>query len=178
MIAMEKIVSPLAWAQVYALYRKAFPREERKPFSIIVNMHCKGKTDVWLLRKDGRFAGFATTINAENLILLDYLAVSEKMRGSGVGSAALHQLRTSYAGKGLFVEIESTCEKNAENPEERARRKQFYIGNGMQPMNVFARVFGVEMELLGYDCTLDFAQYREFYRTQYSEFAAKNILPV
>ena len=36
--------------------------------------------------------------------------------------------------------------KNAENLEERVRRKQFYTGNGMQPMNVFARVFGVEME--------------------------------
>jgi len=33
----------------------SFPRCERKPFSMIVSMHRRGKTDVWLANKDGHF---------------------------------------------------------------------------------------------------------------------------
>ena len=47
------------WLQVYLLYRKAFPASERKPFSIILNMYRKGKTDLWCILRDGSFAGFA-----------------------------------------------------------------------------------------------------------------------
>lgn len=141
-------------------------------------MHKKGKTDVWIARLDGKFAGFAATINGEANVLLDYLAVDAAQRGKGVGTAMLKQLTSAYADRGLFVEIESVHEKNAPNLDERLRREQFYVRCGMTPMHVSARVFGVEMDLLGYDCRLDFAQYQSFYRTHYSEFAAQNIQPL
>ena len=45
----------------------------------------------------------------------------------------------------------------------------------MTELGTAAKLFGVDMELLGYDCSLTFDEYREFYRTNYGEFAAKNI---
>lgn len=178
MISLEKIASASEWLQAYALYLRAFPAAERKPFSIIWRMHKKGKTDVWIARADGKFAGFAATIQGKENVLLDYLAVNAAQRGNGVGSAMLKQLINAYADRGMFVEIESVHEKDAPNPEERLRREQFYIRCGMSRMHVSARVFGVEMDLLGYHCRLDFAQYQNFYRTNYSEFAARHIQPV
>lgn len=177
-ISLVKIASAYEWLQVYALYLRAFPAAERKPFAIIRRMHKKGKTDVWIARLDGKFAGFAATINGEANVLLDYLAVDAAQRGTGVGSAMLKQLKNAYADRGLFVEIESVHKKNAPNLAERLRREQFYVRCGMTPMHVSARVFGVEMDLLGYDCRLDFAQYQNFYKANYSEFAAQNIQPV
>ena len=89
----------------------------------------------------------------------------------------LKHMLALYGSKGLFVEIENPFEK-CDNRDERLRRRNFYIQNGMQPLNVFACVFGVNMELLGCGVDITFDRYREFYRSNYSDFAAKHILPV
>lgn len=135
----------------------------------------KGKTDVWYLCSSGRFAGFATTINDDDLILLDYLAVTEKMRGRGTGSFFLRRMQEHYAGKGIFVEIESEYE-SVPNRAERIRRKCFYTKNGMQPARVLASVFGVHMELLCWNCSMDFHRYHAFYHDNYSPWAAEHII--
>ena len=166
----------LSWLRVYILYRSAFPRSERKPFSMILKMHLRGKTDVWYCRRGNAFAGFATTINDENLILLDYLAVPKGSRGKGCGTAMLDALKAAYPGKGLFVEIESPFE-DVPNREERMRRRQFYIRSGLMPVRVMAAVFGVKMELLCHNCHVDFERYHAFYHDNYSPWAADHILP-
>jgi GNAT superfamily N-acetyltransferase len=162
------------WARLYKLYLTAFPAAERKPFSMIVSMWKKGRTDIWCLRRNGCFAGLAITINGPDVILLDYLAVAEKCRSQGMGTAALRALREMYDGKGLFVEIESTREA-APNLPQRLRRKRFYLSCGMAEMHTMAKLFGVNMELLGYDCLLDYDQYKAFYRDNYNHWAAEHI---
>ena len=165
------------WIRFMRLYRQAFPREERKPVSMIRRMQKKGKTDVWCLEQDGQFVGLAATINGPEQILIDYLAILPKRRGHGDGSEALRQLRQQYAGKGVFLEIECVCQE-ADNYEERKRRKHFYLSNGLQEMHTTAKLFGVDMELLGFDCQLDFDQYRAFYRDNYGQWAADHITEV
>lgn len=167
----------LQWAKIRKLYKKAFPRAERKPLSIIKSMQKSRKSDVWFFEKDGRFVGFAATINGDEIILLDYLAVDTARRGMGIGSEILQSLRQQYTGKGVFVEIERVKE-SADASDHRRKRKQFYITNGMNELGVTAKVFGVEMELMGWDCHLDFDAYQSFYRDYYSEFAAKNLVPI
>jgi GNAT superfamily N-acetyltransferase len=161
------------WLRLYRLYLSAFPREERKPFSVIRNMYRNKKTDIWFVSEQGTFLGFATTING-SLILLDYLAVAPKFRGQGIGTQILLTLKKTYSGKGLFAEIESAYECHPDQ-EERLRRKQFYLNCGMEQLNVMASVFGVKMELLGWNCHLTFADYQAFYRDHYSPWAAQHI---
>ncbi|MBO4939311.1 MAG: GNAT family N-acetyltransferase [Oscillospiraceae bacterium] len=167
----------LQWMRVYCLYHEAFPAAERKPFGIIVRMHREGRSDVWCVEKSGRFSGFASTINGDKLILLDYFAVERNCRGKGIGSAALAQLQRVYGDKGLFVEIESTREAGPDQTR-REKRKRFYQACGMEELHVEADVFGVKMELLGSRCVLDFEGYRVFYRDHYGAWAAKNIRSV
>ncbi len=167
--------NPLDWLRLYRLYRSAFPREERKPFTIIRRMFREGKTDVWCICREDKFCGMATTVNGRGLILLDYLAVDNQVRGQGVGSEALAMLQQRYAGCGLFVEIESTREAGPDQ-SQRLRRKAFYRRGGMEPLGVRADVFGVKMELMGSRCRLDFEGYRGFYEEFYSPWAAKHIL--
>lgn len=164
------------WLQVYLLYRKAFPASERKPFSIILNMYRKGKTDLWCICNGRQFAGFASTVNGGSLILLDYFAVSPNHRGCGIGTEALLQLIKHYSGLGLFVEIENTAPPGTDQ-SQRIRRKEFYLQCGMKDLKVTANVFGVSMELLGVNCQLDFPAYKDFYRTYYSPWAAEHIQP-
>lgn len=164
------------WLKLYRLYRAAFPASERKPFGVIIRMYRQNKSDVWCVEKKGHFAGLATTINGNGLILLDYFAVDKAHRGQGIGSGAMEQLQRIYGTKGLFVEIESTQE-DAPNQAEREKRKHFYQRAGMAELGVSARVFGVNMELLGSRCSLDFEKYRTFYRIHYGPWAADHIEP-
>lgn len=160
--------------KIYRLYKSSFPRCERKPFLIILSMHKKGKTDIWYIEKDGKFIGMGITINGDDLILLDYFAISPKYRGMGLGTKIIKKLRNLYFDKGFFLEIEKVYE-GAENFKETSRRKKFYLSAGLSELDVSANLFGVDIELLGSDCSMTFDSYREFYRTNYGEFAAKNI---
>lgn len=163
--------------RLFWLYLRAFPPAERKPFSRIVRMARAGRSDLWTIRRGGRFAGFAATVNSPEIVLLDYFAVEKALRGRGVGSGALQALMERYRDRGFFVEIESTRE-DCGNRNERENRKRFYVNCGMVPMDTEAEVFGVRMELLGVGCSLDFEDYRAFYREHYSPWAAEHIKEV
>lgn len=173
---MQKIQAKtwLQWLQIRMLYQEAFPITERKPFSMIYKMQQKGKTDVWYFKEHGKFIGFATTVNGDNVILLDYLAVSKKRRHHGFGSQILKELQNYYQPKGLLIEIERVYE-HADNSQERINRKRFYLSNDMKELQVYANLFGVDMELLGYHCQLDFHDYVAFYRDNLGDFAVKHI---
>ena len=164
----------LDWAKIFFLYREAFPENERKPLRIIAAMQKKGRSDVWCFEKDGHFAGFASTVNANGLVMIDYLAVCRARRGQGIGSAALDVLKQMYADTGIFVEIESVYE-DADNVPERLRRKKFYTEKGLVGMNVMADVFGVKMELLAWNCRVDFEAYQALYR-EYNPWAVSHII--
>ena len=176
MLTYDKPRGFAQWARIYKLYQKAFPASEKKPFSMIRKMYKKGVSDVWYFTRQGRFAGLIITINGEKQILLDYLAVDEAQRGTGIGTEILQCMRRQYTGKGVFLEIESVYE-DCDNKSQRLRRKHFYEKCGMQSMEVFAWLFGVKMELMGFDCKLSYEEYHAFYRDNYGQWAADHIQP-
>ena len=173
-VTLKRPRGPFRWLQVYRLYRQAFPRNERKPFGLIIRMTQKEKTDTWCILSAGHFVGFATTINGDGLVMLDYLAIDRHARGCGAGTQALRLLQNTYTGQGFFVEIESPFEK-VPDQQDRLRRRAFYRRCGLEPLAVMAVVFGVKMELLGRDCRLDFDGYQAFYRENYSDYAARHL---
>ena len=162
------------WADIYKLYQKAFPKSEKKPFWMILKMHRKGASDVWRFTRNGKFAGLIITINGDKNVLLDYLAVDRNRRGTGIGTEILQLMRDHYAGKGVFLEIESVYE-DCDNQDQRIRRKHFYEKSGMTSMDVFVWLFGVKMELMGFDCRLSYEEYHAFYRDHYNQWAADHI---
>lgn len=66
---------------------------------------------------------------------------------------------------------------DADNIEERKRRKNFYLRNNMKEMHVNATLFGVPMELLGYHCDVSFEEYQQLYIENLGKFAKKNVKP-
>ena len=162
------------WLSLYRLYMQAFPSSERKPVAMILKSYRQGKADIWCVLENGRFTGLAITINSPDTVLLDYLAVCKRCRNRGIGSFILRQLQKEYPHRGLFIEIESTYE-DCPDHALRLRRKGFYLRNGFVPMNVMVNLFGVQMELLGIDCRLNFEEYYTFYRDNYSAWAAGHI---
>ena len=168
--------NPVQLFRIRRLYKEAFPKCERKPFSIIKSMAKRGKTDLWYFEDEGGFAGLCATINGPDNILLDYLAVAKERRGSGIGTKMLKELLGYYKDYGVFLEIEE-LDDSAENSAERMRRREFYLRAGFTPMHTYVNLFGVNMELLGVGCQLNFDEYRSFYLNNYGQFAFDHILP-
>ncbi len=167
----------LQWARLYQLYRTAFPRSERKPFSMILKAMKRGTSDVWYCAHNGKFVGLAITINGPDAVLLDYLAIHPDCRSAGYGSAILQTLIAHYRPRSLFGEIEATCFR-CPDLDTRLRRKRFYLDNGMQEMGVLVSLFGVTMELITAGRRFSFEEYRQFYHDNYSPWAADHIHPV
>lgn len=163
------------WRDIKKLYNEAFPANEKKPLWLIRRKHRQKTADVWVMDQEGEFAGLAITMNGEDLVLLDYFAVSENKREGGIGSEALCMLQKKYNDRRFFLEIESV-DKPGKTQKERQRRKKFYLTNGMQELGVQVTLFGVDMELLGYNCKVNFDEYRGLYFDTYGNLAAKNVL--
>ena len=47
---------------------------------------------------------------------------------------------------------------------------------GMKPFDTYFNFFGVDMELLGYNCDVSFEEYRGLYYNAYGNWAAKNVV--
>lgn len=175
-ITLEPPKNLLHWIQLYILYRRSFPRAERKPFLTILKKYRVEATDIWCILCEGRFLGFAATMNSPQMVMLDYLAILTSHRSQGIGSAALKELMSRYSDRAFLLEIESPFEPGPDR-HIRQKRKQFYVNCGMEPLHIMAEVFGIKMELLGKNCAIDFQQYQNFYRDFYKPWATKHILP-
>lgn len=157
------------------LYRKAFPRAEKKPFFLMLKKRKEGSMELLAIEdENGRFLGLAIMVLYGELALLDYFAISPKERGGGIGSEALQMLKARYGEKKFFLEIESTQTESA-NSEQRKRRKQFYLRNGMTNLPFFVNLFGIDMEILGASCTFAFEDYYELYQRVFGDMIAKRV---
>lgn len=144
--------------QVYHLYEEAFPEEEKKPFSLMEELTGQGKMEMLAIEEDGEFVGLAMNMLAEGAALLDYFAISSDKRCGGYGSRAVRMLQERFHDKKYIFEIE-VQDKNAPNAEERKRRKDFYLRNGLRETGVFANVYRTDFELLTPDGNLTFEDY-------------------
>lgn len=161
--------------EIEELYLSAFPECERKPFSLMVQKNETDQVDIWRLEEDGVFCGLVITMNDQDLVLIDYLAIAPEKRGCGCGSKAIELIREVYPDRRVFLEIESTSIP-ADNQQQRISRKHFYLKNGLKEMGIEAKVFDTEMELLTFEKKLTFEEYWKIYANVYGEEKAKKVL--
>ena len=103
------------------LYMESFPKEERKPFSVIERKAAMGTMEILLLTEGHKRVGFAITAMRDDLVLLDYFVIDPQYREKGYGSEALELLRELYSGNQFYLEIERPDEE-AEDPDPHVRR--------------------------------------------------------
>lgn len=161
---------------VRKLYEASFPKSEKKPFSFMLEKRKEGFFEILAIEDgQGEFCGLAIMMLAGGLALLDYLAIEPRCQGRGIGSGVLAQLGERYGKERIVVEIESTVGDGADNRGERLRRKDFYLRNGMVPMDFLVNLFGVEMEVLTFGSELAFEQYHAIYAQVLPKTMAENI---
>ncbi len=153
------------WKEMEELYLQAFPANERKPWQMIRRKAEEGTMAAFWLgygeaEEETVFAGLAILMLYKDLVLLDYFAVLPELRSLGLGSRFLKEIKDRYPDGHLFLEAEMEDDR-ADNALERRRRKAFYLRNGMRELGVEVCVFGVDMELLGFEEGITFSKYLE-----------------
>lgn len=157
--------------RVKTLYEAAFPENEKKPFSFMLEGRKKGQFNILYIEEEACFCGLAIMMLYGNMALLDYFAIDPDLRNSGHGGRALKKLQERFAEKKFLLEIESTqglkdreelpAGISREEARKRLRRKAFYQRWGMEAMDFRVLLFGVEMELLVYKDRVEFDEYHE-----------------
>lgn len=161
--------------KIYRLYSRAFPASEKKPFLLMLQKRRKGGTEILFIEDSGgEFLGLAIVIRYKDRALLDYFAVLPEKRDGGVGTKAFGLLKDRYREKRFFLEIENTG-KDVPDAGLRARRKDFYLRNGMTALPMLVDLFGEEMEILAASCSLTFEEYHEIYEKEYGRRFADRI---
>lgn len=158
--------------QLYNLYDKAFPEQEKKPLQIMENLVADNRMEMLAMVDEDEFVGLAINlIDAEqNRALLDYYAIVPEKRNGGYGSKGLEVLLDRFKNQKYIFEIETQDEK-AENAEERKRRKAFYLRNGLKETGLFVNAYNTDFEILTPDGELTFWEYVDFLReVMYDEY--------
>ncbi len=137
------------WREVREIYLEAFPKSERKPFPVLRHSVKSGKAQLLTALEDGVVQGFVVVIPYQDMVMVDYLAVSGNIRSRGTGSRLMQAVRSRFPGKKLVLLIERPDER-AGNREQRLARRRFYLKNGFTPSGIFITGFSGDMEILNY----------------------------
>lgn len=137
------------WKQVKEIYMEAFPKRERKPFHSIYHSVQKGKAAIFTALEENTVLGFIMAIPYENMVMVDYLAVSSKIRSKGTGSFLIQEICRHFSGRKIVLLIER-LDPCAENHEQRIARRKFYVKNGFSSSDIFIDGASGEMEILNY----------------------------
>ena len=168
MINIKKADSKIDLKNIKKLYKKAFPKCERKPFKTLINFSKNKISDMFCITdEENIFYGLAITIKYKNLVLLDYFAITPEYRNKGIGSKTLAILQNYYKQDILIIEIEDTADSNAKNILQRIKRKYFYIKNNMVLQNFKVNLLGYGMEILTFNGSISFNQYHQIFEQYY-----------
>ncbi len=149
--------------KVKRLYKSAFPKEERKPFTLLKRLNKLGKEKMLGIFDDNdEFLGLVFVAERGGVLLVDYLATVAEKRNTGIGREALKLLDEAYPDKVIVIEIEDTT-IDSPDKEIRMRRKSFYERCGYTKDSFSISLFGVRMEILTKGGRVSFEDYKAIY---------------
>lgn len=131
-----------------AIYREAFPPEERAPFWMLWMRRKRPYVDLFAIRRGAETVGMLYVVSDGTLSYVFYLAVDAACRGQGIGSGTLAAAIRHYAGRRLFLAIEP-LDPSAPNAKERERRRAFYLRNGFEDLHRRVQEGPVVFDVLG-----------------------------
>lgn len=113
------------WHDVNALYLEAFGDKGAKPIKIVKNMLAQGIAELHVGYNESVAVVMALTgkLVSNRVMIIDYLAVSEKERGQGLGKQMVNYLREKAVAEGFRKVI---IETESEDTTDNRRRIRFW----------------------------------------------------
>lgn len=150
--------------KVENLYLTAYPVDERKPFNFFVENIDSEQIKVLKFNDDktDEFIGMAILSIYDDLTLLNYLAVVPSKRNQGLGTKMISIVKERFKDKDIILEVDNT-RTEADNIEDRLRKKKFYLEAGMVEMPFMVKINGVLLEVLGTSTDISPQKYLDLY---------------
>ena len=148
------------WKEIKEIYMEAFPRAERKPFFTVRRSVNKGKSLLLTAMENEVLQGFVMAIPYKNMVMVDYLAVSSKIRSRGTGSKMMQEICRYFPGEKIVLLIER-LDDTAENKDQRIARRRFYFKNGFTSSNIYITGRSGNMEILNFGGTVSKQEYMD-----------------
>ena len=159
--------------KIQRLYDASFPDDERIPWHRIISM--LGDTRRMYAYYDGDlFVGLSYIFIHRNIAYLSYLAVEEELRARGYGSEILRSILKDLSGYKTVIDIE-VVDQQADNYEERIKRRNFYLHNGFRPTGVGYYFYHVDYELLSANGNVSAEEYLDLILEHWGPAAANAV---
>ncbi|WP_028043456.1 GNAT family N-acetyltransferase, partial [Candidatus Stoquefichus massiliensis] len=95
---MEKI-SINEFDEVYALFEKAFPLAELRPYELMKELFENNEFVIYSYVHNQRIVGALIVWELSDFVYLENFAVDESLRGQGIGSYFLDEAKKLYANQ-------------------------------------------------------------------------------
>lgn len=154
----------LYWEEVNILAKEAFPPEEYLAPKKLLEMSETENIDFLALLEKDVFVGYMTVKLYKDIAYLFFLAVNSAYRSKGYGSRAIEALKERYPDKKQVVDFEMV-DGNAENNEQRKKRRSFYMRNGYKETGLFLSYFGVDYEVFCMSDDFNEEDFKEMMKT-------------
>ena len=151
------------WSEIKEIYMEAFPKCERKPFFLLRQSIKRKKAVLAVAAEGNQLLGFTVFAVYKDMVMIDYLAVSSKIRSRGTGSRILEHICGQFPDKKIVLLIERVDDM-AENCQQRTARRRFYLKNGFTSSGIFITGAGGDMEVLNYGGTVSQEEYMDLQR--------------
>lgn len=129
------------------LYLEAFPEEERLDFKLLTEKQNVGKGNFLGFYVDVGLVGMIYYAEYKGIVYIFYFAVDPKYRSKGYGKIMLNHICEKFNEHKIILLVEE-LDENAENNDQRIRRKNFYLTNGFTENEQFLVTLGIHFELL------------------------------
>lgn len=144
-----KLLKEEQWAEIKSIYKEAFPKRERKPFFTLKRSVKKKKAVIMTASEENQILGFVVLIPYKDMVMVDYLAVSSRIRSKGTGSYIMQNVCREFSDKKIVLLIER-LEDDADNRDQRIVRRKFYLKNGFSSSGIFITGASGNMEIMNY----------------------------
>ena len=151
------------WQEIKKIYLEAFPKRERKPYFMLRHAVRRQKATVMAAIENGQLLGFTVLIPYHDMVMVDYLAVSSKIRSNGTGSRLLQNILKQFSDKKIVLLIERP-DTAADNTEQRIARRRFYLKNSFVSSDIFITGASGDMEILVCGGTVSCEEYMDLQR--------------
>lgn len=135
------------FSKVVDLYKEAFPGAQRIPAWLLRYKLKKGKTGFNVLYKDDTWIGLIYATEYEDIVFVQFLAISELFRSDGYGSKVMDSMRDMHSGNRIVLNIE-VLDEQADNYQQRIKRKAFYEKNGFSSSGYIVKEPAERLEML------------------------------
>lgn len=135
------------YSKVIDLYEDAFTEVQRVPSWILRYKLRKGKAGFNVVYAHDTWIGFIYSTEYEDIVFVQFFAISESCRSGGYGSKTMDSMRDMHSGKRIVLNIEEVDEQ-AENYQQRIKRKAFYEKNGFSSSGYIVKEPAERLEMM------------------------------